>query len=72
MLNICATLSGLKQPVWPISPLAINFEPTARTMKVENLNLVVETARSLGAHLSGVNSEQVYGQSEKSTLSLVW
>lgn len=56
----------------PISPEAINLTPATTYHKIENLNLAIESARSIGCMVVNVRPEFIMEKREHIILGLIW
>ena len=56
----------------PISPEAINMKTTNTYQKIENLNLAIESARSIGCMVVNVRPEFIMEKREHIVLGLIW
>lgn len=56
----------------PISPAAINLHCTNVYHKIENLNLSIESARSIGCTVININPTLIMEKREHIILGLIW
>lgn len=56
----------------PIAPAAINLNPATTYHKIENLNLAIESARSIGCMVVNVHPEFIMEKREHIVLGLIW
>ena len=56
----------------PISPEAINITPATMYHKIENLNLAIESARSIGCVVINLNPQFIMEKREHILLGLIW
>ena len=56
----------------PISPEAINITPATMYHKIENLNLAIESARSIGCVVVNLSPQFVMEKREHIVLGLIW
>jgi plastin-1 len=56
----------------PISPEAININPATIHHKNENLNLAIESARSIGCVVINLNPQFIREKREHIILGLIW
>ena len=62
----------MNSKVPPISPEAINLHPSNTYHKIENLNLAIESARSIGCMVVNVRPEFIMEKREHIVLGLIW
>lgn len=56
----------------PISPEAINLAPSNAYQKIENLNLAISSAKSMGCSVINVRPEFIMEKREHIVLGLIW
>lgn len=56
----------------PISPEAINLHPGTPYHKIENLNLAISSAKSIGCTVINVRPEFIMEKREHIVLGLIW
>ena len=56
----------------PIAPKAINLNPHNKYHKIENLNLAIESARSIGCMVVNLHPQFILENREHIVLGLIW
>ena len=63
---------AMNSKVPPIAPEAINLHPSNTYHKIENLNLAIESARSIGCMVVNIRPEFIMEKREHIVLGLIW
>ena len=60
------------EKVPPISHSAISYIPEGNRQKLGNINLALDTARSMGCMVRGLKPNSILQQDQEAILALVW
>jgi hypothetical protein len=64
--------AAVPEKIPPISPEAINISPTTNYHKIENLNLAISSAKSIGCTVINVRPEFIMEKREHIVMGLIW